>query len=523
MNIFSKDRTIISDIINRILNCREIKELYVFGKTGEELAYLYPAIHLIKEDEAKEMCGDVVYIHVTDRNQLVRMLPWIMKEKKTKDFIIYISHQSEISDEDMKLLGVPYYLDKYFGMTGVLFLVGISFQKNQKLMVPENFKVLAIIHFYNEADILEQTILYLLSQEVNIYLLDNWSDDGGYEIARKYQKDYSERIFLERFPDTGKCDNYEWYNQLEKTELLSKNLDYDWFIHYDADEIRMTPWEGISLREAIYWIDRQGYNCIENTVIDFRFTAQNSENIFMKDTFFDFRHQKTMFNQLKTWKKSQKIELKSSGGHFAHIENPKIYPLKFLNRHYPLRNIEQAGKKVFEDRVPRFKKEQGERGWHTQYEKFKNTEDFIFDKSNLLVWHNSTFHELYIPLFLECGLRWNTNNDFVEMSLPDVENKRLILYGAGNIGKGIYLKLVKKNQMVAWVDKQYEQLPAMYCERVVSPQEILKIDYDYIVLAVKKSDLAQDIKKELIEKYNVSEEKILYIKFVETFESNKLR
>ena len=61
-------------------------------------------------------------------------------------------------------------------------------------------------------------------------------------------------------------------------------------------------------------------------------------------------------------------------------------------------------------------------------------------------------------------------------------------------------------------DKKYEQLPAMYCEKVASPQEISKADYEYIILAVKKTELVQEIKAELTGIYAVPEEKILCIK-----------
>lgn len=512
MNIFSKETTIISDAINRLLNCRGFKELHAFGECGDELAYLYPAIHVIRGNVREDMTGDVVYIHITNREELEQIIPWVTEEKAAKDFIIYVSADIEISDEEKKVLGEPNELKQYSGLPGALFLSGISFQRPQELLVPENFKVLTVIHFFNEADILAQTIQYLLAQEVDLYLLDNWSDDGSYEIAQKYQESNPGRIYLERFPASGRSGNYEWYNQLEKTEMISKDLDYDWYIHHDTDEMRMSPWEGVTLREAVYWVDRQGYNCIEHTMTDFRFTTQDSGNIFMEDTFFDFRHEKKMFDRVNTWKKSEYVDLKSSGGHFVHVTNPKIYPLEFLIRHYPLRSMEQAEKKVFQDRLPRFKKERGERGWHGHYDRFKKAEDFVFDSSQLLCWQPDTFRKLYIPLFLECGLRWDINGKPVKIKLPDIENRKVILYGAGNIGKGFYLELMKKNQVVVWVDKQYEQLPAMFCEKVASPQEILRADYDYIVLAVKKAALVQEIKEELTGIYAVPEEKILYMK-----------
>jgi glycosyltransferase involved in cell wall biosynthesis len=512
MDIFSNEKTIISDVINRVLNCREIKELYVFGECGDELANLYPAIHVNKGSRQKNVTEDAVYIQIADVNKLRQIIPWIAEEKATKDFFIYVSAGVEISDEEKQVLGKSNYLKRYSGLSGTLFLTGISFEGPGKLLVPENFKVLAILHFYNEADILGQTIQYLLSQEIDLYLLDNWSDDGSFEIARRYQESYPERIYLEQFPLSGGSSDYEWYKQLEKTETISKTLDYDWFIHYDADEMRVSPWENTTLREAIYWIDRQAYNCIENTVIDFRVTSQNMNNIFMQDTFFDFRHLEIMFDQLKTWKKSQQIELKLSAGHFAHVANPKIYPLKFLNRHYPMRSIEQAKKKVFQDRLPRFQKEHGERGWHVHYNEFKKTEDFIFDSSQLLNWQKDTFRELYIPFFLECGLRWDRNNHLTKIELKDIKNLKVVVYGAGNIGKRTYLRLAERNHIVAWVDKQYEQQPAMFCEKIVSPQEIANMEYDYIVVAVKKAELVREIKEELMNTHGVQEEKIMCVK-----------
>ena len=99
MDIFSKDRTIISDVINRLLNCRELKELYVFGEYGEELAYLYPAIHMVRGNVREDAIGDAVYIHITNRNELEQIIPWVTDENAVKDFVIYISFDIEISDE----------------------------------------------------------------------------------------------------------------------------------------------------------------------------------------------------------------------------------------------------------------------------------------------------------------------------------------------------------------------------------------------------------------------------------------
>ena len=278
--------------------------------------------------------------------------------------------------------------------------------------------------------------------------------------------------------------------------------------------MRVSPCRDITLRKAIYWIDSQGYNGIENTVIDFRLTECDDENIFMSDAFFDFRHYKIQFDQFKTWKKTEKIELKSTAGHCADIAYPKIYPLKILNRHYPMRDISQAEKKIFTDRKPRFKKEQKERGWHGHYERFQQTKDILFDSGELLLWGKDTFERLYIPLFMECGVRKEEekeDNSLNGITLPDITKKRIVLYGAGNIGKRVYFELERRNIIIAWVDKRYEVLKAPRCKKIVSPEEIKKLNYDYIIVAIINRELVSEVVWELEGEYGVGRDEILLI------------
>jgi len=86
---------------------------------------------------------------------------------------------------------------------------------------------------------------------------------------------------------------------------------------------------------------------------------------------------------------------------------------------------------------------------------------------------------------------------------------RVILYGAGNVGK----TFKKQNDqyhfcnMVAWVDKKHMECPAEW--KVVSPKEICKIDFDYVIIAVGYWMLAKEIMREL-EEQGVPKEKIIW-------------
>lgn len=505
--MFESSDSVVSNVINRILNAKELQELYVYG-AKTTLTQLYPTIRVREwNGNVKEIEGDnVVFAEVDSWEILESIRNWLYELRTKNDFVLYVSSENIVIVKELSQLGYPYKLSEFSGLNGYLFLIGVTFDYKD-VVAPEDFKVLAIMHFYNEADVLEKTIQHLLEQEVDIYLLDNWSDDGSYEIALDYKNKYPNRIMLERFPGTGKTSDYEWYKQLARTEEISQAMDYDWFIHYDADEIRIGPWEYISLKDTLYWIDSLGYNCVENNVIDFRLTQENQANIFAQDTYFDFRHKLKWFNHLKTWKKSEYIDLKTSGGHFLKRENPKVFPLKILNKHYPIRSVEQGYKKVFQDRIPRFEKERRTRGWHGHYDNIKEYQGLLYNPDEMIYWTESLRKQLFIPLFMEVGLRWDSIPVIVKE--PDIQNKNIVVYGAGEAGKQVFEMLAKYNKIISWIDEQSDVLPWMYCSKVDDVQVLKNIEFDYIVVAVLNTKAREEI--ETLLKGYTSKEKIIWV------------
>lgn len=366
--------------------------------------------------------------------------------------------------------------------------------------VPDEFKVLAIIHVYNEEDVIEQTTMYLLSQGIDVYLIDNWSTDGTYEIIKKLVNNFPQRVFGRRYPENERKDYYDWYNQLMLSENISKKLNYNWYIHYDADEYRVAPWKGVTLKEAIYYIDSLGYNLIENTVIDFKVTKRDDSSIFMKDTWFDFGHRKAHFEQTKTWKKCENIDLKQSGGHLAKIDDPKVFPLKILNRHYPLRSYEHANKKIFNDRKPRYMVENKTRGWHGHYNNILNGNDIIVPQQGLIKWTEKTFDELYIQLFTGCGIEVETENlrDSIYKLQEKIDKGCLVsIYGAGKIGKLIYDELSSEYTIEHWVDKNYKRIQPMFGRCIESPSEIINSE-SRVIIAIEDESIAKSVEENLI-------------------------
>lgn len=98
----------------------------------------------------------------------------------------------------------------------------------------------------------------------------------------------------------------------------------------------------------------------------------------------------------------------------------------------------------------------------------------------------------------------NESNEIVVLKyiFPKIEmvrNKRVAIYGAGNVGKYFYYQLLMYGQceIVAWVDKhKYGTLDLVTIEK---PDKLREIEYEVLLLAVKKKSLADEIKSELIQ------------------------
>lgn len=91
-----------------------------------------------------------------------------------------------------------------------------------------------------------------------------------------------------------------------------------------------------------------------------------------------------------------------------------------------------------------------------------------------------------------------------------IKDKRIVLYGAGNVGKDYYAQFSKYQncKIVGWVDEQYNNYQFDYY-RVKSPVIIRKLEFDYIIVAVKDREKYCEIEKWLKEE-GILSNKILW-------------
>ena len=197
---------------------------------------------------------------------------------------------------------------------------------------PAEFEVTAIVPAFNEADVIESTLRALDEQGVRIHLVDNWSEDDT--VARAEALGLGDRLTVERFPHDGPSGTYDWEALLRHTEELAATLDTDWVIHQDADEIRLAPWEGVTMRDALHHVRALGYDAVDHTVLVFHpvdardFTP--GDDLRERLRHFEFGARAGHFLQVKAWdaRAAGRVDLAHDGGHTARFDGAAGVPVQ---------------------------------------------------------------------------------------------------------------------------------------------------------------------------------------------------
>jgi glycosyltransferase involved in cell wall biosynthesis len=284
--------------------------------------------------------------------------------------------------------------DKFKGTSVAIFGVEAMPKITEELK-----SLLTIVTVYNEEDFIEQSLKHLLNQGSHIHVIENWSTDNSLKVIKNLARKHK-GLTYERFPKKKQAtDRYDWTKILTRIEEVAAASNHDWILHNDADEVRISPWKNVTLQQAITSIENLGYNAIDFTVADFRPTRDGYDGTLPPDDFFhnfEFTKLSGYFVQIKGWKNIGKVQLASSGGHHAVFNKQKVFPYKFITKHYPLRSQEQANKKIFKDRIGRFMESETNKGWHIQYKDYQRNDKFIWDEQKLNKYTPDYFFSEYL-------------------------------------------------------------------------------------------------------------------------------
>lgn len=442
-----------SKIINYLLNSLQISTLFLYGNIDYELKGIYSTIEQYRLVHLEDTIQcQVIYISLNTVDELRGIREWICTHRKETTMIVYLKDKDILNEKIENEFDIKYNYQNTKLFKGTIYFLGKIFDYPDSIVIPENFKVLAILQLSDDIDSLEKVIHYLLSQELDIYLLDNGLDDKSFEVIQKYLRKFQQHIYLKRDCSIDKDSYCDWKQCINAIEV---NTEYDWYILYDIKEIELQLWKDKNLRNSLYYIDQLGFDSIDNINIDFEFLQDDTTNnsVYRKSNYFN----KKMCYR-KAWKKTGENSIK--------IKNPKVFPLKILSRYFPL-----------------------------------NTNNNVLDRKNSVKWE-----QYYISILIKQSIPIDDKEEF-DIYKRYLEGKRVVLYGAGNYGKYFYENMAECSDIVAWVDQEYAYLPWICCKKIQPIEDIKDLEFDAIFIAIVNHKIRQEVEANLIQ-IGVPKEKI---------------
>src|SRR5262245_35814961 len=223
-------------------------------------------------------------------------------------------------------------------------------------------RVVALLTVRNEELYLTRCLEHLIANGIDVCVIDNGSTDSTRQIAEQYLG--RGVIRLETLPYEG---TFALLPILKNEERLAGDIEADWFVHHDADEIRESPVTGVTLAKAIGAVDAEGYNAINFD--EFVFVPRSEHERFEdRDYVRDMRwyyyfHPKGRQHRLNAWKRTEvPVDLCDSGGHRVEFPGRRVYPTCFVMRHYIALSWEHMARKYQSRRYS--PQEIIERKWH---------------------------------------------------------------------------------------------------------------------------------------------------------------
>lgn len=242
-------------------------------------------------------------------------------------------------------------------------------------------RIIALLAVYNERRFIEPCLKHLHEQGIDAYLIDNCSTDNTVDLAERWLG--KGVIGIESFPRAD-GDVYNWRSLLIRKEELAREIDADWFIHHDPDELRHSPSRGQTLSQSLEAADREGFNAVN--FFEFTFTPTREEpdhdHADFQRTLRTYYPFEPIFpHKMSAWKATaDMVELAWSGGHRVRFQGLRMYPESFPMKHYLFLSVPHAIEKYVERR---YDQDEVEFGWHGWRSNLSAANVFLPGKSEL--------------------------------------------------------------------------------------------------------------------------------------------
>jgi glycosyltransferase involved in cell wall biosynthesis len=204
-------------------------------------------------------------------------------------------------------------------------------------------RLLGVLLCYNDGDLLEESISYLLDQRHDLIAWDHGSTDETPAILKRFRQHLRELRHVPR-----EFDFYELYAEMSRHLIDNFIGDYDWISWPDQDEFLEGPSRDRSYYEYLLETHESGVDWIRFENYNFWWTDQDDPEI--RETTRRVRHYSLWPDcppRIRSWR-ARVTNIR----HFNH--NPlegTPSPTPFKLRHYPMRSESQMRERVLRDRA----------------------------------------------------------------------------------------------------------------------------------------------------------------------------
>jgi glycosyltransferase involved in cell wall biosynthesis len=204
-------------------------------------------------------------------------------------------------------------------------------------------RCLGVLLCYNDGDLLDESISYLLEQKHDLVVWDHGSTDETPAVLERYRPHCRE---IQRIP--REFDFYELYEAMSRHLIESYISEYDWISWPDQDEFLEGPARDRSYYAYLVDAEESGIDWIEFRNFNYWWTDEDDPTI--PETTRRVRRYALRTDcppRIRSWR-SQVTNIR----HFNH--NPlegNSAPRPFNLRHYPMRSQSQMRSRVLRDRA----------------------------------------------------------------------------------------------------------------------------------------------------------------------------
>ncbi len=199
-----------------------------------------------------------------------------------------------------------------------------------------------MLQTFNDEDIIQEVIENILSESLEIVVLDNGSTDRTYEICEKFLNKGVLKV------SQYQSKHFDIFQNLKILYDIALTFDPDWLAIIDSDEFHETGLKNTPLKDVIVQADKEGYNLIQSNWFEFFLTDNDNES--KKSVKARLRYYSSQGDiQYRFWKHIPGSFYDPSDLHgpiFPLGYKYKIFPKKMVLRHYPFRSTEHAKRKM---------------------------------------------------------------------------------------------------------------------------------------------------------------------------------